>query len=214
MYHYRSHQAAALEAARSLHDRAVETGNRQHRAWAFRYLALCALRADEPRQATTHLQTALEYLGETAAHSERVSTLGILALTQLRTGDPWSARATAKTGLAQILQARRPTAHSTLEGYSALTTVAIDAWNETQSSEWKRAIGLCIRVLARYRKSFPVGEPRYRLSKGDYCRASGRSRAALRHYRRCEAAALRLGMPWELARAREALQSLSGAGSS
>ena len=51
MSHYRSHDAAALDAARHLRDRASETGNRQHRAWALRCLALCALRRDEPPEA-------------------------------------------------------------------------------------------------------------------------------------------------------------------
>ena len=47
MSHYRSHDAAAYEAARQLRDRAGETGNRQHRAWAFRCLAVCALRRND-----------------------------------------------------------------------------------------------------------------------------------------------------------------------
>ena len=208
MSHYRSHEAAAYDAARNLHDRATQTGNQQHRAWALRFLALCALRRDAPRDAATHLVAALECLGETAAHNERVSTLGILALAQLRSGDTWSARATAKEGLAQIVRARRPIGHSTLEGYSSLVTVALDAWSEEHSPQWRRAIKACVRVLQRYRTSFPVGEPRYQLHRGDYERALGRPRGAERHYRRGHAAAMRLGMRWEAARCAEALERI------
>ncbi|MEO5739347.1 MAG: AAA family ATPase [Vicinamibacterales bacterium] len=209
MSHYRSHDAAAFDAARNLRDRASETGNRQHRAWAFRFLALCALRNNEPREAIVQLQAGLECLGETAALNERLPTLGILALAQLRAGDVWSARATAREGLAQTIGARRPIGHSTLEGYSSLVTVALDAWREEQSPQWRQAIKRCLRVLRRYSKSFPVGEPRYQLHLGDYQRLSGSIRAARRSYQRGETAASRLGMPWEGKRCQEALSGLS-----
>jgi hypothetical protein len=209
MSHYRSHEGAAYDAARSLRDRASQTRNRQHQAWAFRFLALCALRRDEPREAAAHLQAGLECLGETAALNERIPTLGILALAQLRGGDVWSARATAREGLAQIVNVRRPIGHSTLEGYSSLVTVALDAWREQRTPQWKRAIKVCLRVLARYRKSFPVGEPRFQLHKGDYLLLSGSTAAARRSYRRGEAAAVRLGMPWDAKRCRQALETMS-----
>ena len=184
MSHYRSHEAAAFDAARSLRDRAAETGNRQHRAWAFRFLALCALRAGQPDEAVAHLQAGLECLGETAALNERIPTLGILALAQLRSGEVWTARATAKEGIAQIERVRRPIGQSTLEGYSSLVMVALDAWREERLPLWKRAIVKCLRVLRRYRRSFPVGEPRYALHRGDYLRLSGRASAARRSYQR------------------------------
>jgi hypothetical protein len=208
MSHYRSHEVAAYHAATSLRDRASETGNRQHRAWAFRFLALCALRSGEAREAAVQLQAGLECLGETAALNERIPTLGMLALAQLRSGDLWSARATAREGLAQVVHVRRPIGHSTLEGYSSLLTVALDAWNEEHSPQWKHAIRTCLRILGRYRKSFPVGEPRYQLHRGDYRKLSGAIGAARRSYRRGEAAASRLGMPWEAGRCRDARADL------
>jgi class 3 adenylate cyclase len=210
MSHYRSHHAAAYDAARSLRDRASETGNRQHRAWAFRFLGLCALRNDQPRNAADHLQAALDCLGETAALNERIPTLGVMALAQLRSGDVWSARATAKEGLAQMIHVRRPIGHSTLEGYSSLLTVALDAWREEQSPDWRRGVKVCLGALRRYRKGFPVGEARYQLHRGDYRRLSGALRAARRSYRRGEAAASQLGMPWEAQRCREALEQMLG----
>ena len=60
MSHYRSHEAAAYDAARNLRDRAAETGNRQHRAWAFRFLALCALRTRTSRRGGGQLKAALD----------------------------------------------------------------------------------------------------------------------------------------------------------
>jgi hypothetical protein len=210
MSHYRSHEAAALDAARRLRDRAGETGNRQHRAWAFRCLAVCALRRMDAVEAVAQVQAALQGLGETAALNERIPTLGILALAQLRTNDVWSARATAKEALAQVVHVTRPIGQSTLEGYSSLLTVALDAWQEERTPEWRRAIVMCLRVLKRYRKGFLVGEPRYHLHRGDFQRLVGSLAAARRSYRRGEAAAIRLGMPWETKRCQQALAELSG----
>jgi AAA ATPase domain len=211
MSHYRSHHAAAYDAACRLRDRANQTGNRQHRAWALRCLAVCSLRRDDPNDAVIHLQAAIECLGETAALNERIPTLGLLALAQLRNRQVWAARATAKEALAQIVRVKRPIGHGTLEGYSALITVALDAWGGERSLEWRRAVRHCLRVLRRYRKSFPVGEPRYQLHLGDYHRLSGSIGAARRSYLRGEAAASRLGMPWDARQCRDTLAATAGA---
>ncbi|HEX7281297.1 MAG TPA: AAA family ATPase [Vicinamibacterales bacterium] len=210
MSHYRMQEMSALDAARRLRDRAAETGNRQHRAWALRCLAVCALRRGEAAEAVRHLHGALSSLGETAALNERIPTLGMLALAQLRSGDLWSARATAKEGLAQVVHVKRPIGQSTLEGYSSLLTVALDAWQEEQSPGWRRDCLLCLNVLHRYQKGFPVGTARYYLHLGDFHRISGSLGPAARSYRRAEAAALRLDMQWEIRRCRQVLTELSG----
>ena len=210
MSHYRSHDASALDAAQRLRDRAIETGNRQHRAWALRCLAMCALRRGEAPEAVGHLRAALECLGETAAVNERIPTLGILALAQLRSGDVWPARATAKEGIALARHVARPIGQSTLEGYSSLLTVTLDAWQEEGSPDWRRDCAMCLQVLRRYRKGFPVGEARYYLHRGDFYRLSGSLGAARRSYRRAEASAVRLGLPWETRRSQRALAELSG----
>ena len=209
MSYHRGHDSAAVDAAHRLRDRASETGNRQHRAWALRCLALCALRREEPAEAAAHLEAALESLGETAALNERIPTLGILALAQLRSGQVWAARATARDAVAQVRRVARPIGHGILEGYSSLITVALHAWREERSPQWRRAVQECLGVLARYRRSFVIGEPRYQLHRGDFHRLSGSIGRAGRCYRRGEAAALRLGMPGDLTRCREALQQLA-----
>ena len=163
------------DAARRLRDRADETGNRQHRAWALRCLAVCALRRNEPAEAVTQLQAALECLGETAALNERIPTLGILALAQLQKRRCLVGARDCEGGLSQVVNVTRPIGQSTLEGYSSLVTVALDAWQEERSPEWRRAIVMCLRVLRRYRKGFPVGEPRYQLHRGDFSGLAARS---------------------------------------
>ena len=92
-----------------------------------------------------------------------------------------------------------------------MITVALDAWQEEQSPYWKRSVHTCVSVLDRYRKGFPVGEPRYHLHLGDYQLLQGKAGAARRSYVRGEAAAIRLGMPWDARHCREALETLQRA---
>ncbi len=99
MSHYRSHEAAALrcraQPARS------RRRNRQSPASGVGVPLPGGLRAaartSRPRPWRT-CRRRLECLGETAALNERIPTLGILALAQLRSGELWSARATRQGG--------------------------------------------------------------------------------------------------------------------
>jgi class 3 adenylate cyclase/tetratricopeptide (TPR) repeat protein len=209
MSHYRGH-LGAKDAASNLLNRASETGNRQHRAWALRCLAVCALRAERFDEAVTHLKGAMDSLQVTSALNERLPTLGLLALAQWRSGDIWSARGTANTALLLVARVKRPLGQGSLEGYSSLAAVALELWEREGTRDWKRAAQDCLRVLRRYRQSFPIGEPRHEMHCGDFHRIAGDADAARARYRRGEAAALRFGMPWEARRCRQALERLGG----
>lgn len=207
MSHYRGHRAAG-DAARNLLTRASETGNRQHRAWALRCLAVCALREERFDEAVTHLKAALESLQATSALNERLPTLGLLALAQWRGGDIWSARGTGSTALLLVSRVKRPLGQGSLEGYSSLAAVTLEIWEREHTRDWRRAAQDCLRVLHRYRRSFPIGEPRYEMHCGDFQRIAGNVGASRVRYRRGEEAALRLGMPWEARRCRQELERL------
>ena len=110
---------AAFDAARRLRDRAAETGNRQHRAWALRCLAVCALRRNDPAEAVAQLHGALGASARPPPSTSASRRWECSPWRSCRTGDVWSARATAKEGLAQVVHVKRPIGHSTLEGYSS-----------------------------------------------------------------------------------------------
>lgn len=208
--HYQGHHAAAAEAAQELHDRAQETGNRQHQAWALRYLAQCDLRRNRPAEAAARLGAALECLGETAALNERIPAIALLALARLQMGEVWAARAKAGDGLALIAQVKRPIGHGVLEGYSAIAEVVLEAWRtDPAASNWRRDARRCLRVLRKYRSAFPIGAARYWLWQGKYYELAGRQRAARASYSRGAAAAAGLGMVWEHGRCTQGLADLS-----
>lgn len=208
--HYQNKSQAALEAAQLLQERAYETGNRQHQAWALRFLSLCDLRWKKPEMAVERLEAALELLGETAAVNERIPSFGLLALAKLRSGDVWGARATARDGIALLARVGRPIGHSTLEAYSALAEIVFDAWQQDPTAkEWRGEARDCLNMIRRYQHSFPVGQPRYWYRKGEYYECQRRYRQARRSYRRGEAVGRKLGMPLEQELCAAALSRLS-----
>ena len=192
--------------AHALQAKSAETGNRQHQAWALRFLAVCDLRQGKPPDAVWRLEQALDRLGETAALNERISIIGSLALAKSHVGDVTAARETALEGLALINNAARPAGHATLEAYSALSQVALDAWHASPwSSDWQKAARRCVRALRRYRAVFPIGEARYRLWQGRYRQMALRNRAAQSSFQRGASAARLRGMGWDEAQCIEAL---------
>jgi tetratricopeptide (TPR) repeat protein len=204
--HYQARTDPARALAHELQDRAAETGNRQHQAWALRFLAVCDIRQGKPADAVWRLEQALERLGETAALNERIPIVGSLALARSHLGDVTAAHETVWEGLALISSIARPAGHATLEGYSGLSEVALEAWHAAPGSiDWQRAARRCLRALQRYRAAFPIGEPRYRLWQGRYRQMAGRNRAALSSFQRGASAAKGRGMAWDEARCVEAL---------
>jgi len=209
--HYQSRSRAAEEAARLLRDRALETGNRQHQAWALRFLSLCDIRWKRPELAVERLENATELLGDTAAVNERIPTYGLLALARLHSGDVWGARATARDAIALLTRLGRPIGHSTLEAYSALAEIVLDAWRQDPAAiEWRHEATHCLKMLHRYRTSFPVGKPRYWFHKGEYEECRGHYGRARKGYRRGEAVSHQLGMPRERELCATALSRLRG----
>jgi class 3 adenylate cyclase/tetratricopeptide (TPR) repeat protein/energy-coupling factor transporter ATP-binding protein EcfA2 len=208
--YYQGRMEPALALANQLQDRAAQTRNRQHQAWALRFLAVCDLRQGRPAEAAWRLDQALQRLGETAALNERIPIIGSLALAHHRLGEETTADETAREGLALVRSVVRPAGHATLEGYSALTEVVLDSWRAApRSTEWQRETAVCMRALQRYRATFPIGEPCYWVWLGRYRHIAGRNWLARASFRRAASAARRLSMPWDEARSLEALKRVS-----
>lgn len=229
MYHHTCQQAAALDAATRLYSRAIETGNRQHRAWGLRCRAVCLLERDNPAEAVKHLREALQYLDETSARNERFPTLGLLSLAQMRAGDEWAACATARAPINELKKdfdnwmallrwMKRPISHATLEGYSALFTVALESWQKHGIMD-ESDVSTCLTVLRRLGRAFRIAKPRFCRHEGDMHRAQGAAAAARRLYRRGREHVLAMSrgsderdvaMPREMKGCEEALGRLVG----
>ena len=141
---------------------------------------LRAARGRARRKPSPTCKRRIECLGETAALNERIPTLGLLALARWRTTRDWPLPE-MQYALELLDKIKRPLGYGSLEGYSALATVALEAWDTQRSTRVKHggsdrqdASRKCLEVLRRYCRSFPIGEPRYEMHAG----TTGASRAA------------------------------------
>jgi hypothetical protein len=166
---YRGDWGALEHTAQGLLSRAQSSGNIQQEIWALRCKSLCALHADRPREAIELLKLITSAMLESADLAAHVSSKGSLALALARTGaNDESLRAVDET--LQLLRGmRRPTAHSTLVGISAICEVLFRGRETSLSREydqWSDWEARALHELKRYSQIFPVGRPQYGLWEG------------------------------------------------
>ena len=209
-----AHQAGRLEVAERLMSDLLATREENEdflqEIWAQTWLGAVALRRGNAAKAVECLQRAASLQQPAKVDINAVAIHGLLALALLRAGRPDEAAAEAERTSALIRETGgRPTVHSVLDGYSAVADVELGLWDGAESNERKshcrrRASEAC-RNLRAYRRVFPIGEPARRLYAGEYAWRLGRRRRAFRSWRRSLAAAQRLDMRYEAARAHKAL---------
>ncbi|MGI9510629.1 MAG: hypothetical protein ACR2QJ_14910, partial [Geminicoccaceae bacterium] len=196
--YYRNDLKAAEALADRFRARLEVDGNDQHRAWAYRFAGLSALRRQRPEIGRAWLEQAGAYLAGSTAANDRLQVIGLLALARYRCGDHAGAFQAALEGFSLIDDVGRPTGHAMLEGYAPLTEVSFHAlMEEPQSATWRSAFAQCLGGLGRFQRAFPIGRPRYRIWRGLDLALQGKARASRRQFGQAEALARRLGMPWE-----------------
>jgi len=197
-HYYQNDLDAAEELARRLSARLGVDGNDQHRAWAYRFAALCALRRKRPEIARDHLESASTHLMGSTAANDKLPAIGLLALARYRSGERTGAIEAALEGFSMIEDVGRPTGHSMLEGYAALTEVSFHALlEEPASPAWRAAFTQCLQGLDRFQRAFPVGRPRYYIWRGLEQALLGKDVAGRRLLLQAKTQASALGMHWE-----------------
>jgi tetratricopeptide (TPR) repeat protein len=197
---YRGQLESGISVAEEMLERARAASHQQHEAWALRFLGLCALRQAEFERAKENLEQSLERLGETHAVNDLIPNRGYLALVNLKLKEDAQARKIAEETLGLMMRIKRPILHSVLEGASAVTEVMFDALRrDPDSPMWRREARRCLEWLKRYRRVFPIGEPRYQYWRGHYHALSDRNVAATTNWRLGRRTALKLGMNWDAA---------------
>ena len=166
---YRGDWSALEQTAQALLSRAQSSGNIQQEIWALRCKSLCALHADRPREAIGTLRLITSAMLGSADLAAHVSSKGSLALALARTGsNDESLRAVSET-LQMLQEMRRPTAHSTLVGISAICEVLLRGRETALSREydqWAEWESRALHELRRYSQIFPVGRSQYGLWMG------------------------------------------------
>jgi tetratricopeptide (TPR) repeat protein len=209
-----AHQAGHLDLSERLMTELLETeDDNEHflqEVWAATWLGAVALRRGNAAGAIAYLQRAASLEQPAKVDVNAVAIHGLLALALQRAGRREEAAAEAERATVLVRETGgRPTVHSVLDGYAALAEVALGLWDdavsELERTLWRRRSAEACRDLRAYRRVFPIGEPARRLYEGECAWRLGQPRRALRAWRRSVAAAQRLGMRYEAARAHAAL---------
>jgi tetratricopeptide (TPR) repeat protein len=193
LHHYLGEPRESVEAAQNLLARARKIGNQQQEVWALCGAGLAGLRLDRSAEALRYLEDAAR-LHEHSDQNNLILTLGCEALARMRLGDVERAQEVAKAALEMLMRVRRPTGHATLEGCSAIAEVVLSAPRVRFD-----LAKLAVEGLRRYRKAFPIGEPRYRYWRGVLRSRANRQRGAMRSWMLGIRAARDLSMTYDVA---------------
>ena len=175
LHHYLGEVAEAEETARGLMVSARESGNRQHRTWALRSLALCGLSRGAVAEPLGLLEESMSLLDKSADRNEVLPTKGGLALAQFRAHRREAAIASAGALLREMRDLGRPMGHGTLEGWSGITEVLVSALElDPRSRSLREQARMAVRFLRRQAMVFPIATPRYRYWQGRFRLAQGR----------------------------------------
>jgi tetratricopeptide (TPR) repeat protein len=207
---YRGDIAGAERSALELRAAAERSGNEQQLCWAHRFTGLCHLWRGDLAEAVLELQTAQSSLVSHVDLNEVALADGVLAAALARVGRLDEAKALAVPLLERIVRERRPTSHSLIEGCSSIAEVAmqaLEASDQSNRKEWLQRAQLANRALARLARTFPVGWPRYHYFQGRLLAHTGKTRGALKEWRRGRQHAARLAMKHDL----EQLDAVLGA---
>jgi class 3 adenylate cyclase/tetratricopeptide (TPR) repeat protein len=187
-------------------------GDRQTCAWGL--LGMSRARLHQGR-----CNEALETLRQAAPlAADRISMIelqGQLALVHFHRGEFEPSLAVSRQGLALALQSR-PTSFSTLTGLGGIVESLLELWSLARLGRiphdtrlLERDAKAALDALGRYARIFPIGTPEFLLRRGHHQRILGRKRRALSLWRKALAAAERLRMPYEEAKAALAIAHVS-----
>lgn len=166
---YRGELDALERTAQGLLSRAQNSGNVQQEVWALRCKALCALYSDRPRDAVDFLRLSTSASRGSADLSDRVSSLGALALSLSRTGLRAESVQAAVEALALLGSLKRPTVYNALQGLAGIVEVFLRGREYGMSVEydqWSRWEAQALNELKSYSRMFPIGAAQYGLWAG------------------------------------------------
>lgn len=200
---YAGHFTLSAGQAADLSSMAARSGDVQAQVWGQAFHAMNLLALDDTSQASTMIEGANRLLAESLDASlgrqEQMEVLGPLSIVRLRQARPEQARQAADEMLRLMIESPL-TAAAVLVGYSAAAEVfqALLAQNPADSdASLKQQARRAVSSLGRFARVFPLGQPRAWLMRGSLHWLSGKSRLALRAWRRSLALAQRLGLRYD-----------------
>ena len=201
-----------IDAAQRCYENAATSarrrGDRQTTGWGLLGCARVQLRRGRPESALAALNeaapTVSDRLGGVELH-------GLLALAYLHSGQKASSLQAARAGLQTLLEAR-PVSFTTLTGTAGVAESlrVLAAQTGHQDRALAREARQALKLLNRFARIFPIGEPQRYLQQGHQWNAAGRAKRALKCWQKAADAAARLQMPYDQALAWQAVARHAG----
>lgn len=210
MLHLHRCRLDQLEATTDrLHQSAFPDSTAQMLAWCHGGRLSASLLRDAPREQTEDRVSSLDrLLGEPLSHGERIWAHGLLAAGKERLGQSTDAHADAVQALT-LAREHPPGTYFDLRPLDAVADVLRKHWLEARDTADASHVGRlarhAVKVLHAFSRLVPVATPAWRLHQGAMAQAQGRTRVALRSWKRAVASAQRLQLPWDEGRALLAL---------
>jgi tetratricopeptide (TPR) repeat protein len=211
MHWYRGQDSEAERAANELLTQAERTGNRQHRSWAQRFLALVARRQGQLEVALTRVETAERLLGNHLDFNEAMQVAGLHASVLSALGRVDDAETLARQTIDRLQGSARPTGHAMIESCTGLCDVLLDAYaKRPRDVRSRQRVLSMLQALGRISSTFPVGRSRHHHACAQYWAIVGKKRKVVRHKRLALLWARKLGMQADVRRISEESQEMSG----
>ncbi|HEY3066629.1 MAG TPA: hypothetical protein VGL09_12605, partial [Methylomirabilota bacterium] len=191
--------AHAARIGTDLHASARRRGDTQMMACGLAWLGRSALAVGQLDEAAKFAEEAVALAGAHDDHIAQIATNGVLALVRIRGGEPRLAQHAADTA-ARLIAGAAPTEAWTRDGYAGAAEVYLALW-EAGSRECARSARRACTAMRKYARVFPIGKPLAGIYQGLAEWLDGRPGRAMRAWQRGLAAAERLGMPDDQARA-------------
>jgi class 3 adenylate cyclase/tetratricopeptide (TPR) repeat protein len=203
--------ATSISLVDDLYARSCSIGDSHNQTWALRgkvYTLLALGRFGDAERCIEEGQYLLkEY--EVVDEPLKIDLDALLALVYLRQGRELAALEQAELALSELLRLA-PTSFLSLPCYSAVAEVFTSMW-----ADRPRALTLALKAgarrsckaLSRYARVFPIGQPQLWLYRGLYAWLDGKRPQAQAAWAKSLAAAERLAMPYDQARAHATIAS-------
>src|SRR6185436_18271424 len=201
--HYQSQFTQSVQFNQSVYAAARVTGNLVQQGWGLYSQAESLMRLGRLDEALALLEQSLTLLTGDIRRAAPIRVHGTLAVTHWRRGEVALAEQVVDTASHLIAQSN-PTIYSAMEAYNSVAETALGLWEKAltegepdQLAELQARARQACRVIQRYARLYPVGQPRAHLWSGLYAWLEGKPKAAHRAWSRSLAYAQRLGMPYE-----------------
>ncbi len=201
--HYEGRFEERLLLGAEVSARGRDTRDIQSQAWGMLDRIESLLPLGRHREAIELLE---EVMGMVASipRTDQLWAHGLAAVAFLRAGDPSRAR-TEAAQTRELMKVVPPTGFYVMEGYAGATetylALAEHASGAQREDAWAGAIA-GVAQLRLFSRAMPLCVPRHQLCNGLVLWGRGHHRRALRAWREAIAAAERIGMPYEAAKAR------------